>query len=66
MGWMKSYQIIRVLIRAKDRIKGIFLSHAHEDHISALPHILRDLNVPVYATNFTMQIVKDLLKRRRF
>jgi ribonuclease J len=56
----------RVLIRAKDRIKGIFLSHAHEDHISALPHILKDLNVPVYATNFTMQIVKDLLKDEDF
>jgi len=52
----------KVLIRAKDRIRGIFLSHAHEDHISALPHVLRDLNVPVYATNFTMQIVKDQLK----
>ncbi|MDO9629591.1 MAG: ribonuclease J [Acholeplasmataceae bacterium] len=52
----------KVLIRAKDRIRGIFLSHAHEDHISALPHILRDLNVPVYATNFTMQIVNDMLK----
>ncbi|MCK9235619.1 MAG: ribonuclease J [Acholeplasmataceae bacterium] len=51
----------KVLIRAKDRIKGIFLSHGHEDHISALPHVLRDLNVPVYATNFTMQILKDLL-----
>ncbi|MBU1143317.1 MAG: MBL fold metallo-hydrolase, partial [Firmicutes bacterium] len=52
----------KILIRAKDRIRGIFLSHAHEDHISALPHILRDLNVPVYATNFTMQIVNDMLK----
>jgi len=50
------------LIRAKDRIRGIFLSHAHEDHISALPHLLRDLNVPVYATNFTMQVVMDMLK----
>ncbi len=52
----------RVLIRAKDRIRGIFLSHAHEDHISALQHLLKDLNVPVYATNFTMQIVNDMLK----
>lgn len=56
----------KVLLRAKDRIKGIFLSHAHEDHISALPHILRDLNVPIYATNFTMQILKDLLKEEDF
>ena len=52
----------RVLIRVKDKIRGIFLSHAHEDHIAALPHILRDLNVPIYATNFTMQIVEDMLK----
>jgi len=51
----------RVLVRAKDRIKGIFLSHAHEDHIGALPHLLKDLNVPVYATHFTMQIIKDML-----
>ena len=51
----------RILVRAKDRIKGIFLSHAHEDHIGALPHILKDLNVPIYATNFTMQIIKDML-----
>jgi ribonuclease J len=56
----------KVLLRAKNRIKGIFLSHAHEDHISALPHLLKDLNVPVYATNFTMQIVKDLLKEADF
>lgn len=52
----------RVLIRAKDRIKGIFLSHAHEDHIAAIPHILKDMNIPVYASNFTMQIVLDMLK----
>lgn len=52
----------RVMIRVKDRIRGIFLSHAHEDHIAALPHMLKDLNVPVYATNFTMQIVSDMLK----
>lgn len=52
----------RVLIRVKDKIRGIFLSHAHEDHIAALPHLLKDLNVPIYATNFTMQILEDMLK----
>ncbi len=56
----------KILVRAKNRIRGIFLSHAHEDHISALPHMLRDLNVPVYATNFTMQIVKDMLKEKDY
>ncbi|MFA6800526.1 MAG: ribonuclease J [Acholeplasmataceae bacterium] len=52
----------RVLIRAKDRIKGIFLSHGHEDHIAAIPHLINELNVPIYATNFTMQLVKDMVK----
>ena len=38
------------------------MTHAHEDHIAALPHILRELNVPVYATKFTMEVIKDNLK----
>jgi len=52
----------RMLLKIKDRVKGIFLSHAHEDHISALPHILKEINVPVYATNFTLSVVKENLK----
>ncbi|MBN3490497.1 ribonuclease J [Acholeplasma equirhinis] len=56
----------RMLINIKDRIKGIFLTHAHEDHIGALPHILQDLNVPVYATPFTMEVIKDSLKEKNF
>lgn len=56
----------RVLIRAQSRIKGIFLSHAHEDHIGALPHVLKELNVPVYATKFTMQVLKDRLQEENF
>ena len=50
------------LIRVKSRIKGFFMTHAHEDHIAALPHILRELNVAVYATKFTMEVIKDNLK----
>jgi ribonuclease J len=56
----------KMFINIKDRVKGIFLSHAHEDHIGALPHILKDLNVPVYATPFTMEVVKDTLKEKNF
>ncbi len=56
----------KVLVHAKDRIKGIFLSHAHEDHISAIPHLINELNVPIYASNFTMQMVKDLLSDEAF
>lgn len=51
----------RVLERAASRIKGIFMTHAHEDHISALPHILDKINVPIYATHFTMEVIKDML-----
>lgn len=50
------------LIRVKHKIKGFFMSHAHEDHIAALPHIIKELNVPIYATKFTMEIIKDNLK----
>lgn len=56
----------KMLINIKNRIRGIFLSHAHEDHVGALPHILSDLNVPVYATPFTMEVVKDSLKEKNF
>lgn len=56
----------KVLINAKDRIKGIFLSHAHEDHVSAIPHLIEELNVPIYASNFTMQIVKDMLDDKKY
>lgn len=56
----------KMLINIKDRIKGIFLTHAHEDHIGALPHILNELNVPVYATPFTMEVVKDSLIEKNY
>lgn len=56
----------KMFMNIKDRVKGIFLSHAHEDHIGALPHILKDLNVPIYATPFTMEVVKDTLKEKNF
>lgn len=45
----------------KDRIKGIFITHGHEDHIGALGYLLRKVNVPVYSTKLTNALVKDFL-----
>lgn len=56
----------RMFINIKDRVKGIFLSHAHEDHIGALVHMLEHLNVPIYATAFTMEILKDVLLEKKY
>ena len=42
-----------------DRIQGIFLSHAHDDHINALVYMIDDINKDVYASNFTMALLKD-------
>jgi ribonuclease J len=43
------------------QVRAIVLTHGHEDHIGALPYILRDLNVPVYGTRFTLALVKKRL-----
>ncbi len=45
-----------------DRVKGFVITHGHEDHIGALPYVLRDVNVPVYATKLTMGIIENKLK----
>ncbi|RJP92547.1 MAG: ribonuclease J [Desulfobacteraceae bacterium] len=49
-------------IRAnKARVAGIILTHAHEDHIGALPYLLREVNVPVYGTGFTLGLLRHKL-----
>lgn len=45
-----------------DRVRGIFLTHGHEDHIGALPYVLRTLNVPVYGTRLTLGVLKYKLE----
>ncbi len=50
------------LIENKDRVRGVVLTHAHEDHIGALPFLLRELNVPIYGTRLTLGFVKEKLK----
>lgn len=53
---------INYLIKNKERVKGIFLTHGHEDHIGALPYILKQLNLPIYGTTLTLGIVETKLK----
>lgn len=52
---------ITYLISKSNKIAGIFLTHAHDDHIAAIPHILKYMRVPVYGTSFTLSVVKELL-----
>ena len=45
-----------------EKVKGFVITHGHEDHIGALPYVLKELNVPIYATNLTMAIIENKLK----
>lgn len=45
----------------KDRIKGVVLTHGHEDHIGAVPYLLRELNIPVYGTKMTLALLETKL-----
>ena len=53
---------VSYLIKNIEKVRGIFLTHGHDDHIGALPYVLRQLNVPVYGTKLTLGIVETKLK----
>ncbi len=49
----------------RDRVRGIVLTHAHEDHIGALPYLLSDVNAPLYGTKLTLGLVRTKLKEHK-
>lgn len=53
---------ITYLVEKKEKIAGIFISHGHEDHIGALPYVLRDVKAPIYGTRFTLGLIQLKLK----
>ena len=53
------------LIEHKDRIKGIFISHGHDDVMSALPHLLMQIDADVYATALTARLLEEEFKRHK-
>ncbi|WP_316568538.1 ribonuclease J [Neobacillus sp. YIM B06451] len=57
---------ITYLLENKERVKAVFLSHGHEDHIGALSYILRQLKVPVYGTELTLALAWAKLKEQEF
>jgi ribonuclease J len=56
---------ITYLIENRDKVRGIVLTHGHEDHIGGLPWILSEINVPVWATEFTLAYVEDKLEEHK-
>ena len=52
---------VTYLIKNKEKLKGIVLTHAHEDHIGALPYVIKDLDVPVYGTQLTLGLISTKL-----
>ncbi len=53
---------VSYLVEQKDKVKGLVITHGHEDHIGAIPYFIKQLNVPIYATKLTMALIDGKLK----